>query len=128
MLYRSGKNNDYTVIRQKNYAVSFYINGVFTKIHNLVNFLSRDKRVIDPFSLTPEKRQSVLELYRSFKESDRDINYIYSGYQDGSLLIADYDRLQVLMPLSVPGTRPHYAQNQRSRAVFPIEKSKQKNG
>jgi membrane-bound acyltransferase YfiQ involved in biofilm formation len=36
ILYYSGINNAYAVIRQRNQAVNFFIEGYFTKIYNTV--------------------------------------------------------------------------------------------
>ena len=41
-------------------------------------------------SLDKEERKTVLDMYRALEKADSDINYIYSGYRDGSLLINNY--------------------------------------
>ncbi len=90
MLYYSGLSNAYAVIRQRNQAVNFFIEGYFTKIHNAVQFLATNKKIKNAPSLGSDDRQDILDLYKSLETADPDINYIYSGYQNGSLLINNY--------------------------------------
>ncbi len=90
ILYYSGLSNASAVIRQRNQAVNFFIEGYFTKIHNAVQFLATNKKIQNGPSLSSENRQDILDLYKSLEIADPDINYIYSGYKNGSLLINNY--------------------------------------
>ena len=102
ILYYSGISNAHAVIRQRNYAVRFFIEGYFTKIHNAVEFLSTNKKIQNAPSLGLDGRQDILNLYRSLEEADPDINYIYSGYKDGSLLINNYTPPEGFNPVIRP--------------------------
>ncbi len=90
ILYYSGISNAYALIAQKNEAVKFFIDGYFTKIHNDVIFLSKNKKVRNAPYLSKKDQQEVLSLYRSLEETDPDINHIYSGYENTLLLINNY--------------------------------------
>jgi diguanylate cyclase (GGDEF)-like protein len=46
--------------------------------------------VINAYRLSESERKYVLDLYRLITDADFDINYLFSGYKDGSLLINDY--------------------------------------
>jgi diguanylate cyclase (GGDEF)-like protein len=52
--------------------------------------LSTNKKIQNAPSLGSEEHQDILKLYRSLEIADPDIKYIYSGYEDGSLLINNY--------------------------------------
>ena len=90
ILYFSGISNANVVIRQKNQAVNFFIDGYFTKVHNIVQFLATNKKIQNAPSLGFGSSQDILNLYKSLEIADSDVNYIYSGYKNGSLLINNY--------------------------------------
>ncbi|CCK82248.1 sensor domain-containing diguanylate cyclase [Desulfobacula toluolica] len=89
-LYYAGISNAYVVIRQRNQAVNYFIAGYFTKIHNAVQFLASNRKIQNAPSLGANDLQDILNLYKSLEIADPDINYIYSGYKNGSLLINNY--------------------------------------
>ena len=90
ILYYNGVNSAYEVIRNKNKAATNYIKGSFTPLRSAVQFLALKPEVIyaveDPLS----QKEPALSLYDIFNNSLPNINYIYSGYEDGTLLINDY--------------------------------------
>lgn len=90
ILYYSGNSNAHAVIRQRNRAVNYFIEGYFTKIHNAVEFLATNKKIQNAPYLSPDGLDEILSLYKSLEIADQDINYIYSGYKNGFLLINDY--------------------------------------
>ena len=90
ILYYTGIDNVRALIKEKNSAASFFVAEVFTKIHNNIEFLSQDKTIQNALYLDRDARQKVLAIYQAMEKSDPDINYIYSGYSDGSLLINNY--------------------------------------
>ena len=90
ILYYSGMSNADAVIRQRNQAVNFFIRGYFTKIHNAVQFLASNKKVRNALSLDQNGRLDILKLYKELEAIDPDINYVYSGYRNGLLLINNY--------------------------------------
>jgi len=77
------------LLEERNVALKNFIEARFLKLRNLIEFLSE----VDEVRNAPQgnlEREKALALYRRFQEIDPDINYIYSGYADGTLLINDY--------------------------------------
>jgi len=62
ILYYSGMSNANAVIRQKNQAVNFFIDGYFTKIRNTVQFLATNKKIQNATSLSSDVQQDILKL------------------------------------------------------------------
>ncbi len=104
-LYYSGISNAYAIIRQRNQAINYFIEGYFTKIHNAVQFLATNKKIQNAPSLGAADHQDILSLYKSLEIADHDINYIYSGYEDGSLLINNYTPPEGYNPVVRPWYR-----------------------
>ncbi len=90
IIYRSEMSNAYSIIKHRNQAVNFFIEGYFSKIRNEVLLLSNIQEVIEAPYLGPKARKKTLKLYRTIEEIDPDINYVYSGYKNGLLLINNY--------------------------------------
>ncbi|MFN2358602.1 MAG: diguanylate cyclase [Desulfotignum sp.] len=90
LLYYSGINNAYAIIFNKNKAASNYIEGYFKPLSTAVQLLARQPEVIyaveDPLS----QKEKALSLFETLKNALSNINYIYSGYEDGTLLINNY--------------------------------------
>lgn len=78
------------VINYRNSAERFLLEGYFVKIYDTVDFFSKNAMLRRGTCLPASKRAELLQLYKAWQDSDSDINYIYSGYRDGSLLINDY--------------------------------------
>ncbi len=90
ILYFSELANAKALIRQRNQAVTYFIDGYFTKFSNSINFLSSNPNIINATNLSNLEMDKIRSLYQSLQSADVDINYIYSGYTDGSLLINNY--------------------------------------
>lgn len=88
--YSMGINNAYQYLEQKNRSVANFIRGYFAKFYVAVDMLSQLRIVrLAPY-LEDSDRNMVLELYKAVEEADEDINYLYSGYENGMLLINNY--------------------------------------
>ncbi len=90
ILYKSELANAKALIHQRNQAVTYFIDGYFTKFHNSIDFLSSNPNIINAASLKESEKNKTLFLYQLLQDADTDINYVYSGYSDGSLLINNY--------------------------------------
>ncbi len=90
ILYYSELANAQALVRQRNQTDSCFIDGYFTKIHNAVEFLSSNTQIRNAIAFDQADNTEILTLYKSLQLSDPDINYVYSGYNNGSLLINDY--------------------------------------
>lgn len=89
-LYYSGVNSAYAVIRNKNQAATNYIQGNFMPLRSAVQFLAQKSEVIYAVQEPLSQKEKALSLFETLKNSLLNINYIYSGYEDGTLLINDY--------------------------------------
>ncbi|MFW6052929.1 MAG: cache domain-containing protein, partial [Desulfosalsimonas sp.] len=90
ILYYSGVNSAYAVIRNKNEATTNYIQGHFTPLRSAVEFLAGKPEVIHAVEQPFLSEEKALSLFETLKKSLPNINYIYSGYEDGTLLINNY--------------------------------------
>jgi diguanylate cyclase (GGDEF)-like protein len=90
LLYSSEVERVNTLLEERNVALKNFIEARFLKLRNLVEFLSEVDEIRNAPNATPKEREKALALYRRFQEIDPDINYIYSGYADGTLLINNY--------------------------------------
>ncbi|MCF8111731.1 MAG: sensor domain-containing diguanylate cyclase [Desulfobacteraceae bacterium] len=90
ILYYSGVNNAYAIIRNKNQANTNYIQGYFTPLRSAVQFLAGKPEVIQAVEGPSLQKDKALSLFKTLKNSLPNINYIYSGYEDGTLLINNY--------------------------------------
>gem|GEM_PF-1038149 len=78
-------------LEQRNLALRYLTRGYFAKIYNAVDTLSRNRLVINDPMDSPETQEAVLDLYKTLTLVDHDINYVFSGYKNGTMLINDYE-------------------------------------
>lgn len=125
-LYFSGMKTARDFIRNVNNTVTSFINGYFRKFYVVVDVLSSIPEVRYAPYLTDEERRKVLEIYRIFQEADRDIYYLYSGYENGLLLINDYEPAEGYDPRVRPWYRAALESRPRPTGGIPTGSSKQK--
>lgn len=112
ILYSSGISKAHDIIKQRNFAVGYFIDSYFSAVNNTIEVLANDKDVQNIPWLDPAGRERVLNLFRSFTRANRNLTYIYSGYENKDLVINDYDP-----PIGFDSTsRPWY---QAAMAVKP---------
>ena len=90
ILYRSGISKANEIIKQRNYAVNFFINGYFSEINNTIEILADNKEIQNAPWLDLSARQRVLRLLKKFTEVNKNISFLYIGYENKELLINDY--------------------------------------
>lgn len=104
ILYYSEISKARAIINRTNHAVVLFIEGYFTEIINTITMLDENKEVRDAIILGNEARQRTLDQYRAISKANKNITYIYSGYENGLMLINDYTP-----PAGFdPTTRPWY--------------------
>lgn len=104
ILYYSEISKARAVINKTNHAIVFFIDGYFTEIINTITMLDENKDIRDAMVLGEEARQRILDGYRSILKANKNITFIYSGYENGLMLINDY-----MPPAGFdPTTRPWY--------------------
>ena len=104
ILYYSEISKARTIINRTNHAVVLYNGGYFTEIINTIRMQDEKKEVRDSMALGEGAHQRILDGYRSLPKANRNITYIYSGYENCLMMINDY------IPLAgfAPTTRPWY--------------------
>ncbi|ADN02351.1 sensor domain-containing diguanylate cyclase [Spirochaeta thermophila] len=92
------------LVAQRNLAAAYYLKAYFTPVRSTAEFLSSQDMVRNLPHLDPKEREEVLGLYLALEAANPDIHYVYSGYEDGSLVINNYDP----PPGFDPRVRPWY--------------------
>jgi diguanylate cyclase (GGDEF)-like protein/PAS domain S-box-containing protein len=104
ILYYSEISKARAIMNRTNHAVVLFIEGYFTEIINTITMLDENKEVRDAITLGKEARQRTLDEYLSISKVNKNITYIYSGYENGLMLINGYTP-----PAGFdPTTRPWY--------------------
>ncbi len=73
-----------------NSQIKVFSEGLFGEINNLVEVLAASPDVRDAVHGDPDVVRRVLAQYGAYEAVNSNIRYIYSGYEDGSLLINAY--------------------------------------
>ena len=89
-LYQSGMETARNVIKQRNYAVNFFIDGFFSKTNNTIEFLAADERVQNGPYLADSDKKELLALYKLLGSNSKYVSYIYSAYENKELFLPDY--------------------------------------
>jgi len=89
-LYKMEISKAHLAIKHQNQAIKNFIEGYFNEIKNTVVFLADNPNVINGYSSNLNKQNEVLDLYQAIANANKHIKYIYSGYENGFLLIRGY--------------------------------------
>lgn len=104
LLFQTGYSKAVDIIKQRNYAVNYYIDGYFAEINNTIEILSFNTDVQNFLNRDKAANERVRQLFRLYREINRNISFIYSAYDSGELIINDY-----VPPENFdPRTRPWY--------------------
>jgi diguanylate cyclase (GGDEF)-like protein len=91
VLYNQGIQNAEAVLQNKNKTVTTLIQGYFAPLRKAVEYAAGDGTGIDHGRFQEaETRQAILNMYTFLQNTIPNINFVYSGYEDGSLLINNY--------------------------------------
>lgn len=101
-LYYSEISKAQSSIKQTNHAVVLFVEGYFSEIINTINMLDENEEVRDALALGEEAHQRILDQYRSLAKANKNIGYIYSGYENGLMLINGYTPPAGFDPASRP--------------------------
>lgn len=77
-------------IKSTNSIINTYIEGHIREAANTISVLSKTPAVINAAGNNHLAREKTLNAYKSIAETNENINAIYSGYENGSILINDY--------------------------------------
>ncbi len=89
-LYDTSKESAERSLRATNFEISAFIEGYFKEIINTLEVLAADPHITNFLDGDEEAYRQALMNYRRFEDANENIAYIYSGYEDGYLLINDY--------------------------------------
>lgn len=78
------------LMKQQNIALKYFIEGYFIKMYNYIYILSNNDAIANVLLRDANNKRTVLKIFKHFENADKDINYLYAGYKDGTLLINDY--------------------------------------
>lgn len=90
MVYSSEITRAQTVTKRTNDAMVYFVEGYFTEIINTIQVLRDNEDIRNAPNLDEASHQNVLGIFRSFSEANANITYIYSGYENGLMLINDW--------------------------------------
>ena len=90
ILYFSQISKAHAVIGRTNQDVAFFIDGLFAEIINTITVLDADPEVRNAMLLDAESHQGILGRYRFIPKANKNITYVYSGYENGLMLIDNY--------------------------------------
>ena len=126
ILYYSAISKARAVITRTNRGVVLFIDGYFNEISNTITMLDENKEIRDAMVLTEEARQRILAGYRSFSKANKNITYIYSGYENGLILINDYTPPEGFDPTTRPWYRAAMAIKPETSIGLPYQEIKSK--
>lgn len=92
------------VINRTNHAIVLFIDGYFTEIINTITMLDDNKEVRNAISSGKDAHQRILDGYRGIAKANKNLTFIYSGYENGLMLINNYTPPEGYDPT----TRPWY--------------------
>jgi diguanylate cyclase (GGDEF)-like protein/PAS domain S-box-containing protein len=90
ILYHSEIAKARSVINRTNHAHALFIDGYFTEIIHTIKVLAENREIREAMALGEEARQRILDGYRSIRQANKNISFIYSGYENGLMLINNY--------------------------------------
>lgn len=106
------------VLRHANRSAQLFVTGVFREIIHTLSVLEADPEIRNGAALGPEARDRVLSKYRAHAHANEAIEFVYSGYSDGSMMI-DPDVWEVPEGFD-PTVRPWYVAAMRSAPMISV--------
>ncbi|WP_417552254.1 diguanylate cyclase [Marinomonas fungiae] len=91
LLYTQGIDNAESVLRNKNRSVTALIEGYVAPLRKAVEYTSSPASGADHSHYREQETQEkILKLFEVLQNTIPNIHYIFSGYEDGTLLINNY--------------------------------------
>lgn len=115
LLYRNSMDDAKNALRACNSQIVTYTEGMFHENATLLQLLARDKSIIHAATSDPAP---VVAIYDSLFERNSNVTYIYSGYEDGSLIINNYPTPQDYNATLRPWYRAAMATDGVARLVY----------
>ena len=77
-------------VKETNMQISIFTEGYFAEITNTIEALAEYPDIKNIIIGDEEAKERALTIYENFSNTNDNIAYIYSGYENGFLLINDY--------------------------------------
>lgn len=111
-LFQQEIHATHDLIQAHNHSINLFIEGHFNEISHTVEFLAADTNVQNGDSDTNGYKEKALHIYNQIQNSNENIAYVFSAYENKRLLINNY---------IIPN---NYSANQRpwykaAKAAFP---------
>lgn len=91
LLYTQGIDNAESVLRNKNRSVTALIEGYVAPLRKAVKYSGSPESGVDHTHYREQgTKEEILSLFEILQKTIPNIHYIFSGYEDGSLLINHY--------------------------------------
>ena len=90
-MYQMGMESATERISGSNRQIAAYMDAQLEGLAATVRIIAASPDVIGGESEDPKSRARALDYFRFVEESNSNVLYCYAGYEDGSLLINDYD-------------------------------------
>jgi len=116
VLYAVESSKARAVMKGSNHAVVLFLEGYLTEISKTMAVLDENREIPEAMTLGENARQRIRDEYRAFSKVSSSIAYIYSGYENGLLLINDYTPPEGY----VPSARPWYQAAMASKPEMAI--------
>lgn len=126
IFYYSEISKAKAVINRTNYAVALFIDGYFSEIMNTLTVLEENKDIRDAMVLDEEAHRRILDGYRSILKANKNLTFIYSGYENGLMLINDYTPPAGFDPTTRPWYRAALASKTETSIGLPYQEIKSK--
>ncbi len=121
ILYFSQISKAHSVITRTNQGVAFFIDGFFSEIINTIEALDENMEIRGAMALDTEAYQRILDRYRFISKANRNITYVYSGYENGLMLINDYTTPKKYDPATRPWYRAAMANKPETSIGMPYQ-------
>lgn|GEM_PF-1112034 len=126
ILYYSETSKARALIKQTNQSVVIFLEGYFSEIINTIMVLDENKEVRDAMAQGEEAHRRILDMYRSISNINKNIEFIYSGYENGLMLINDYTPPEGFDPTARPWYRAAMATRPETSFGLPYQEIKTK--
>lgn len=78
------------IMKGSNHRVVLFIDGYFSEISKSIGVLNENREIPEAVALGKEAHRRIKDVYRFVSRVGNNIAHVYSGYENGLLLINDY--------------------------------------
>lgn len=112
--FDKGKLDARNSIKGENERINEYMEELFEETDAILKELSKNRDVINAFRGDLASREATLNIYDFVKLTDENIEHVFSGYEDGTMLINGYELPEDFDPKSRPWYKAAISQKDRT--------------